>query len=65
MHTESGTYLTWCAERHPEPLALRRAHVEMYVRWLQEIRRYRTASRRLSMAAGFYRTRVIDGTLEH
>src|SRR3954465_10170858 len=57
MHTESGLriYLTWCAERHLEPLAVRRAHVEMYVRWLQEIRRFRpsTVSRRLSVVVGF------------
>jgi integrase/recombinase XerD len=69
MHTESDLriYLVWCAERRLEPLAVRRAHVEMYVRWLQEIRRFRpsTVSRRLSVVAGFYRTCVIDGILEH
>ncbi|WP_200871720.1 tyrosine-type recombinase/integrase [Actinomadura welshii] len=69
MHTESDLriYLNWCAERHLAPLAVRRAHVEMYVRWLQEIRRFRpsTVSRRLSVVAGFYRTCVIDGILEH
>lgn len=69
MHTESDLriYLTWCTERHLEPLAVRRAHVEMYVRWLQEVRRFRpsTVFRRLSVVAGFYRTCVIDGILEH
>jgi site-specific recombinase XerD len=69
MHTESDLriYLVWCAERRLEPLAVRRAHVEMYVRWLQEVRRFRpsTVSRRLSVVAGFYRTCVIDGILEH
>ncbi|WP_433461808.1 tyrosine-type recombinase/integrase [Spirillospora sp. CA-128828] len=69
MRTESDLriYLNWCAERHLEPLAVRRAHVEMYVRWLQEVRRFRpsTVSRRLSVVAGFYRTCVIDGILEH
>jgi integrase/recombinase XerD len=37
------------------------------IRWLQEVRRYRpsTASRRTSVVAGFYRTCVIDGVLEH
>ncbi len=69
MHTESDLriYLTWCAERHLEPLAVRRAHVEMYVQWRQEVRRFRpsTVSRRLSVVAGFYRTCVIDGILEH
>ncbi|MCO5968242.1 hypothetical protein [Actinoallomurus soli] len=42
MHAESDLriYLAWCAERHLEPLAVRRAHVEMYVRWLREIHRF-------------------------
>jgi hypothetical protein len=37
MHTESDLriYLTWCAEWRLDPLTMRRAHVEMYVRWLQ------------------------------
>jgi integrase/recombinase XerD len=69
MHTESDLriYLAWCAERRLDPLMVRRAHVEMYVRWLQEIRRFRpsTVSRRLSVVVGFYRTCVIDGILEH
>ncbi|MFI0445915.1 hypothetical protein [Actinomadura sp. 6N118] len=59
MHTESDLriYVAWCAERRLPPLTVRRAHVEMYVRWLQEIRRFRpsTVSRRLSVVAGFYR----------
>ncbi|MFP3964387.1 tyrosine-type recombinase/integrase [Actinomadura fulvescens] len=69
MHTESDLriYLAWRAEQHLDPLAVRRAHVEMYVRWLQEVRRFRpsTVSRRLSVVAGIYRTSVIDGILEH
>lgn len=69
MHTESDLriYLTWCTERHLRPLTVQRAYVEMYVRWLQEVRRFRpsTVSRRLSVVAGFYRTCVIDGILEH
>jgi site-specific recombinase XerD len=41
--------------------------VELYVRWLQEVRRFKasTVSRRMSVVAGFYRTCVIDGVLEH
>src|SRR5918992_172204 len=69
MHTDSDLriYLAWCAERRLEPLAVRRAHVEMYIRWLQEVRRFRpsTVSRRLSVVVSFYRTCVIDGILEH
>ncbi|WP_207944492.1 tyrosine-type recombinase/integrase [Actinomadura rubrisoli] len=58
MHTESDLriYLNWCTERRLAPLAVR-----------QEVRRFRhsTVSRRLSVVAGFYRTCVTDGTLEH
>jgi integrase/recombinase XerD len=68
-HTESDLrcYLAWCAERGLDPLAARRPHLELYIRWMQEIRRFRpsTVSRRFSVTAGFYRTCVIDGILEH
>ena len=69
VHTESDLrcYLTWCAERSLDPLAARRPDLELYIRWMQEVRRFRpsTVSRRFSVAAGFYRTCVIDGVLEH
>jgi site-specific recombinase XerD len=68
-HTESDLrcYLAWSAERGLDPLAARRPHRELYIRWMQEIRRFRpsTVSRRFSVAAGFYRTCVLDGILEH
>ena len=68
-HTESDLrcYLSWCAEHGLDPLAARRPHLELYIRWMQEIRRFKpsTASRRFSVAAGFYRTCVLDGVLEH
>jgi len=68
-HTGSDLccYLSWCAERGLDPLAARRPHLELYIRWMQEIRRFRpsTVSRRFSVAAGFYRTCVLDGILEH
>ena len=55
-HTESDLrcYLTWCAERSLDPLAARRPHLELYIRWMQEIRRYKpsTVSRRFSVTAG-------------
>ena len=39
--------------------------IELYVRWMQETRRYApaTVARRLSTVCGFYRTLVIDGML--
>ena len=68
-HTESDLrcYLSWCAEHGLDPLAAQRPHLELYIRWMQEIRRFRpsTVSRRFSVTAGFYRTCVIDGIMEH
>jgi integrase/recombinase XerD len=68
-HTESDLrcFLTWCTERGLDPLTARRPHLELYNRWMQEIRHFKpsTVSRRFSVVAGFYRTCVIDGVLEH
>ncbi|HEV7193034.1 MAG TPA: tyrosine-type recombinase/integrase [Jatrophihabitantaceae bacterium] len=68
-HTESDlrSYLRWCLEMGFDPLAATRAHIELFLRWMQEQRGYAasTVSRRLSVLAGFYRTCVIDGILEH
>jgi integrase/recombinase XerD len=40
--------------------------VELFVRWLEEIRRFKpsTVSRRLSVVTCFYRTCVIDAVLD-
>lgn len=69
VHTASdlNSYLRWCLTRPLNPLEAGRAHIELYVRWLQEVRRLKpsTVSRRLSVLATFYRTCVIDGVLEH
>ena len=67
-HTESDLrcYLSWCGARGLDPLAPRRPHLELYIRWMQEVRQFKpsTVSRRFSVTAGFYRTCVIDGVLE-
>jgi hypothetical protein len=67
-HTESDlrSYLAWCAERGLDPLAAQRARLELYIRWMQEVRRFQpsTIARRFSVTAGFYRTAVIDGALQ-
>jgi site-specific recombinase XerD len=59
-HTESDLrcYLAWCAERGLDPLAARRPHLELYIRWMQEVRRFKpsTTARRFFVTAGFYRT---------
>ena len=64
VHTESDlrSFVTWCEERGLDPLAAQRPHIELYVRWMQEVRRYKpsTISRRVAVMAGFYRTCVID-----
>src|SRR5215468_3941774 len=68
QHTESDLrcYLSWCAQRGLDPLAARRPHLELYIRWMQEIRHFKpsTVSRRCSVVAGFSKTCVIDGLLE-
>jgi len=65
--SDLGAFLSWCAERHLHPLTARRPDLELYIRWMQEIRRFKpsTVSRRFSVVAGFYRTAVIDGNLDH
>jgi site-specific recombinase XerD len=69
LHAESDlrVYLGWCADHGLDPLAASRPQVELYVRWMQEVRCLKpsTVSRRMSIVAGFYRTAVIDGLLEH
>jgi integrase/recombinase XerD len=68
-HTESDLrcHLSWCTERGLDPLAAKRPHLELYIRWMQEVHRFRpsTVSRRFSVASGFYRTCVLDGIIEH
>ena len=69
MHAESDlrAFLGWCAERRLDPLAASRPQIELYVRWMQQVRQPKpsTTARRTSIVAGFYRTAVIDGLLEH
>ncbi len=68
-HTESDlrVFFNWCHDRQLAPLTAQRHDLELYLRWLQDVRRFKpsTVSRRLSVVAGFYRTCVIDGVLEH
>jgi len=59
-HTESDLrcYLAWCADQGLDPLVAQRPHLELYIRWMQEIRRFKpsTVPRRFSVTAGFHRT---------
>ena len=45
-HTESDLrcYLSWCAEHSLDPLAAQRPHLELYIRWMQEIRRFKPST---------------------
>ena len=69
LHAKSDlrAFLRWCTERDLPPLEATRPQLELYLRWMQEVRSLKpsTVSRRLSVIAGFYRTFVIDGVLEH
>jgi hypothetical protein len=64
----SRSLISYAWRRPPaSPTSRARPHLELYVRWMQETRRFKpsTISRRFSVTAGFYRTCVIDGVLEH
>src|SRR3954471_955573 len=56
VHTESDLrgFLTWCVDRELDPFTATRPHLELYLRWLQEVRRFQpsTVSRRMSVVAG-------------
>jgi hypothetical protein len=69
LHAECDlrNYLSWCRSYDLDPLAAQRPHLELYIRWMQEARRYKpsTVSRRIAVVAGFYRTCVIDAVLSH
>ena len=58
-------WLAWCAQVGLEVFAVRRPHVELYARWMEEDRHLARATigRRLSTVVGFYRYAVIDGYL--
>ncbi len=45
-HTESDLrcFLSWCAEHGLDPLAARRPHLELYILWMQEIRRFKPST---------------------
>ena len=68
-HAESDlrVYLVWCAERRVDPLAAGRPQVELYIRWMQEVRRFKpsTVGRRMSVVVGFYRTGEPDADAQN
>ena len=56
-----------CTGRGVQPLAARRSDLKLFLRWMQETRRFKpsTVARRTSVLSGFYRTCVIDGVLDN
>jgi site-specific recombinase XerD len=68
QHTASDLrcYPAWCADNGLDPLTARRAQLELFLRWMQDTRRFKpsTVSRRFSVVAGFYRTAAIDVALD-
>jgi hypothetical protein len=45
-HTGSDlqVFLRWCGHRGLDPLAMRRSDVELFVRWLEEVRRFKPST---------------------
>ena len=68
-HTASDLriFFTWCQDRQLAPLNAQRNDLELYLRWMQDVRRFKpsTVSRRFSVVPGFHRACVIEGVLEH
>jgi integrase/recombinase XerD len=59
MHTASdlNCHLAWCLQRDLMPMQAQRAHIELYVRWMQEIHR---RSRRRSLVVSTAGTFLIE-----
>ncbi len=55
----------WCHDWRLAPLTAPFHDLELYLRWLKDVRRFRPVYRRLSVDADLYRTCIIDGVLEH
>lgn len=60
------SFLRWCDQQGLAPLQAQRPHIELFVRWMQEIAQFKpsTVARRTGTVAGFFRTCVMDGVLE-
>ena len=58
IHCESDlrSYLTWCQDHGLPPLTAQRGHVELYVRWMQEVRTVQVFH---GVAAGLDRGRLL------
>ena len=58
-------WMRWCGSHDLAVFEVRRAHIELFARWLEEEGKARaTVARRLSTIAGFYRYCVEEELLE-
>src|SRR3954452_3031678 len=65
-HCDLRQFFAWCASVNLEVFAVQRGHLELWARTMEDQGLKRaTIGRRLSTVAGFYRTCVIDGLLDH
>jgi len=56
----------WCFDHDLDLFEVRRAHIELFVRWLEETGRAKsTVARRLSTIAGFYRYCTEEQMIDH
>lgn len=60
--TDVRKFLEWCDANQLHPFQAKRAHIEIFVRWLQDVRKLApsTVSRKVSVVVGFYRSAAID-----
>jgi len=64
--TDLRQFFTWCASVDVEIFELKRGHIELWARSMEERGLARaTIGRRLSTIAGFYRICVLDGLIDH
>lgn len=63
--TDLRLFAVWCKEANLELLDVRRAHLELFGRWMEENGRMRsTVARRLSTLTGFYRYCEQEGLID-
>lgn len=59
-------FFTWCQDHGLAVLEAKRPHIELYGRWMDEVRGHKpaTVAKRLSTVIGFYRFAEIDGYVD-
>lgn len=59
-HSESDLqiFFTWCSERDLAPLAPRRTRIELHVRWMQDVRRFKPST--ATMVVNHFQDRITE-----